>query len=271
MVESIKELRKICHDEKNRDLWYSKYFGKRLSIYITKILLYTPITANHVTLIMLLLGIVGPIFLFNGFFIIGLLLIHLSMFLDFVDGDIARYRKQRKMLGIYIDGVYHVVTNQLMLFGFAYGIYTLYPNKLLIIFGFLSAMFGRSVAVTAIFDSIASMKTRGETTPPIISSASKEEVIEYEGQTREYKNPLLKLYHFLRNIWTFPSNLVMLTLLYVWEIINLKYAFIPNFMASVIFFVVYGSFMTFNQALSFAFHAKKNSIDSFYVFLFGKK
>ena len=243
----------------------------KISVHITKLLIRTPVTANQVTLLNVLLGIIGPILLFNRFFITGLLLIHLTVILDNVDGEIASYRKKFSMLGMYIDAIYHVIVNPLMIFGFAYGIYTLHPNKLLIIFGFLSAMFAQSVVVPAIFDTIVSMKIRGEKRPKIDRRITGEEVAEYEGQTKEFKNPLLKIYHISRRVWAFPDNLILLTILYGWEIANIKFGFIPPFLATVVFFVVYGSYVTLNNIISFVFHTKKNSIDSFYVFLLGKK
>ncbi len=272
MIESIKESRKIRHEGWKRPWsWYDQYICMRISVYITKLLIHTPITANQVTLINVFLGILGPVFLFNGFFITGLLLIHLTVVLDSVDGEIASYRKKYSMLGTYIDAVYHTIVNPLMLFGFAYGIYNLFPNKLLLIFGFLSAIFAQSVVVPPIFDTIVSMKIRGEKPPKIGSKVTGKEVAEYEGQTTKFKNPLLKIYHTLRQLWAFPNNLVLLTVLYGWEVANLKYGFVPPFLTTLVFFVGYGSYVMLNNAISFVFHVKKNSIDSFYVFLFGKK
>ncbi|MBN4049037.1 CDP-alcohol phosphatidyltransferase family protein [archaeon AH-315-M20] len=272
MVEPIKKLREICYkNHKGQLIFYNQYILRGISIYITKVLLYTPITANQVTLFMLIFGITGSVFLFNGFFIIGLLLIHLAQLLDSVDGEIARYKKEKTMLGKYLDTIYHTITTPLMLFGFAYGTYNLYPNKLLIVFGFLSAIFAQSIVMPSIFDTIVSSKIRGVSPPIKKSRINEEEVLEYEGQTKEYKNLFLKIYHNLRGFWKFPSNLLMLTALYIWEVINLKYSFAPAFITSVVFFIIYGSFVTLAQIASFVFHTKKNSIDSFYVFLFGKK
>ncbi len=270
MVESINELRRICYEGRQGPLTlYNKYIGTKVSIYITKLLLYTQITANQVTLAMLVLGVLGSIFLFNGYFLIGLLLIHFTVILDDVDGEIARYRKQSSMLGMHIDTVYHLVTTRFMLFGFAYGIYAIHPDKLLLIFGFISALFAHSIVVPAIFDTIASLKIRGITPPKL--KPSKDVVTEFEGQTKEFKNPMLKFYHAMRNIWAFPSNLIMLTMLYIWELVNLKYLFVTPYTTSLLFFIVYGSLVALNQLMSFAFHVKKNSIDSFYLFLIGKK
>ncbi len=270
MVESIKELRRICYDGRKGPLTlYNKHIGMKVSIYITKLLLYTPITANHVTLAMLILGIVGSISLFNGHFLIGLLLIHFTVILDDVDGEIARYRKKPSMLGMYIDTMYHIITSHLMFFGYAYALYSIYQNKLLLIFGFLSAIFSHSIVVPSIFDTIVSLRIRGLSTPPL--NAKKNIVTEFEGQAKSFQSIWLRLYHSLRNIWSFPTNLIMLTLVAMFEFLNANYLFLmESYQVTTAFFVIYGTVVTLNNILSFIFHVRKNSIDSFYDFLFGK-
>jgi len=267
MVESIGELRKICVKSGPSQI-YNRLL-RPVSIYVTKILLYTPITANHVTIFMIMLGVFGSAMLFMGYFAFGLILLHMTVLLDDVDGEIARYRKSMGFLGKFIDEIFHAVTTPLMFFGFAFGVYKMHPNDLLLVFGFLSAVFSRSVVMPAIFDVIASQKIRG--TMPQLKKVSVGDVAEFEGQAKRHKNLFIRLYHFLRNIWAFPSSLVLLTVLYIWEVINLSYGLVPEFAVSVFFFVIFGTYVTLNQVLSFTFHTRKNSIDSFYAFLFGRK
>ena len=267
-LKKIKETRGIPRDS-HFTLW-NKYVCSHISIYITKILLYTPITANQVTFLMLVLGIAGSIFLFNGFFIAGLLLLHLAVVLDNVDGEIARFKNQRSMMGKYLDGIYHVTVSQLMLFGYAYGIYSLYPSKLLIIFGFMAAMFSKSLILPSLFDVIVTMRIKGMH-PPVKIKTDGSEVKEIEGQAENYNSGLLKIYNILKEFWEHPFNLIALTILYAWEVYNLKRLILPAYSATVAFFVLYGTFVTLNQIASFVVHTKRNSIESFYVFLFGRK
>lgn len=270
-MASLGEIRNTSKQSRDSHftLW-NRHVVSHFSLYITKLLLYTPITANQITFLMLLLGIIGPIFLFNGFFVIGLLLLHLAVVLDNVDGEIARYKNQKSMMGKYLDGVYHVVVSQFMLFGYAYGIYNLHPSKLLIIFGFLAAAFSKSVVLPAIFDVIVTMRVWGAH-PPLRTKTDGSEVKEIEGKAETYRSPMLKLYSFLKEFWEHPFNLIALTILYIWEVYNLKYIYLPPYSATVVFFIIYGSFVTLNQLASFIVHTRKNSIESFYVFLFGRK
>lgn len=267
-ISDIRKTRSIPRDS-HFTLW-NRYVCSHFSIYITWLLLYTPITANQVTFLMLVLGIAGSAFLFSGFFVAGLLILHFAVVLDNVDGEIARFKNQRSMMGKYLDVVYHVTVSPLMLFGFAYGIYNLHPSKYLIIFGFLAAMFSKSVILPAIFDVLVTMRMKGAH-PPLQTKTDGKEVREIEGQAENYKSPLLKVYSMVKDFWEHPFNLIALTILYIWEVYNLKYLYISAYSATVAFFVLYAAFVTLNQTASFILHARKNSIESFYVFLFGRK
>lgn len=269
-MASLKEIGTIRkYRDSHLTLW-NKYVCSHFSIYITKLLLYTPVTANHVTFTMLVLGIAGPIFLFNGFFAAGLVLLHIAVVLDNVDGEIAKFKNEKSMMGKYLDGVYHVAVSQLMLFGYAYGVYNLHPSRLLIVFGFLAAAFSKSLILPTIFDVIVTMRIWGAH-PPLRTKTDGTEVMEIEGKAGKYKSHMLRLYSILKEFWEHPFNLIGLTILYIWEIYNMKYLILPPYFLTVVFFIAYGTFVTLNQAASFILHTRKNSIESFYVFLFGRR
>lgn len=147
MVESIKKLREICQQPLPELPFLIKIYVrilKFLSIYITKILLYTPITANQLNFIMFVMALVG-IFLLstaNYFYVIlGILILHFEAFLDAVDGEIARYRKQQSPLGAFIDSLMHGPIESLAFLALTINVYKTNPSLLIIILGFLAAIF----------------------------------------------------------------------------------------------------------------------------------
>lgn len=143
MVESIKELRAICQSE-NPPHGYIKHVSRRISIYTTKLLLYTPITANQVTLLWILLGVAsGILFSFGNYWysIVAALLINLSEELDYVDGEIARYRGMSSPLGQYLDRLGHVIVYPTLFMGISYGVYNNFHNPIIFIFGCLAFLF----------------------------------------------------------------------------------------------------------------------------------
>src|SRR3989344_6591579 len=98
MVESARELREICYaNSRGKRPLYMELFTMKVSIYVTKLLLCTPIKADQVTISMMLLSIIGSALLATGnlsYMLIGILIIHFTIILDNVNGEIARYRKE---------------------------------------------------------------------------------------------------------------------------------------------------------------------------------
>jgi phosphatidylglycerophosphate synthase len=144
MVESIKELRKICQDpvlESNP--WYGQKVARRVSIYFTKLLLYTPITGNQATLLFILIGVVAGLFFIPGGkwpTFIGALILQLWFVFDCVDGEIARYRKQTSLSGVYLDYVSHYIIHPFIFACIAFGAYNAFQDIRAFIFGFLAAI-----------------------------------------------------------------------------------------------------------------------------------
>ena len=69
MVESIKKLRRICQKSKS-DSPYIDNFLRPFSIYITKLLLYTPLTGNHVSVLGMINTFIATIlFMFGNYWI----------------------------------------------------------------------------------------------------------------------------------------------------------------------------------------------------------
>ncbi|MCH7954719.1 MAG: CDP-alcohol phosphatidyltransferase family protein [Candidatus Marinimicrobia bacterium] len=140
-VPSVKELKKICR-KKVEIVWYAKYVVRPFSIYITKILLYTPITANQVSLIGMIFGICGAFAIGYGTFqsgIVGVMLLQFGYLLDCIDGEIARYYKQSSVNGIFIDFLGHRIVIPLIFLGAAFMIYMNSQNIYMLIIGILGA------------------------------------------------------------------------------------------------------------------------------------
>ncbi len=103
-MESIPELRKMLQT----NVQGHPILMRVLSIYVTRLILPTSITANQVTVAMLLVGIISAIPFYFGYLWLGLALSYLGIVLDGVDGEVARYRKTHSLKGIYLDLVQHL-------------------------------------------------------------------------------------------------------------------------------------------------------------------
>lgn len=97
-MESIKELKIVCQNMDYKEVLFVRLYARRISIYFTKLFLLARVSANQVTLLNLLLGLViGLIFVLEKGIPIGMLisslLLHPWIILDHYNGEVARYRK----------------------------------------------------------------------------------------------------------------------------------------------------------------------------------
>jgi len=100
---SINKIKKL---DRNLEQIPSRQIYNFFSYYLTKLLLYTPITANQATISFMIIGIIGSVlFIFNNFwyYLIGMGLINLWQTGDWCDGKIARYRKSESKYGKFLD------------------------------------------------------------------------------------------------------------------------------------------------------------------------
>ncbi len=93
-VPPIKDLKVRCKSISKDPLIAVLY--RRISIYLTWLILHTPITANQVTALEVMVSSGGSLFfLFEDplYWVLGFLVLQLSIILDCTDGEVARFRK----------------------------------------------------------------------------------------------------------------------------------------------------------------------------------
>ena len=98
--------------ERSAEHWTGTLYMRRLSIYLTWLLVRTPITANGVTWLMIIAGgLAGPALLLPGLWgpLVAALLAQVQMLLDCCDGEVARWRETMSPRGIFLDQIGHYV------------------------------------------------------------------------------------------------------------------------------------------------------------------
>ncbi|MEA3323713.1 MAG: CDP-alcohol phosphatidyltransferase family protein [Euryarchaeota archaeon] len=230
MIESIKELKKICQNSKAETMdWYSKIFYRNISVYLTKLLLHTSITANHVTLFTIVLGLAaGILFSFGtySYILAGALLLQLWLIFDCVDGEIARYRGTAGICGKYIESLDHCITEPFTVVCVGYGLYVLLDVVSIFVLGVLVALFmvwsssSANLVYCVIF--VAGMHDMGD----MVSRYRF-----YEGKGAAYKISTIR--HIYNSYIKFPTTptsfTVFLLLLTVLDILFIN--FCPDFSA----------------------------------------
>src|SRR5690625_3407466 len=109
---------------RNAEHWSGRLYLRHLSIYVTRILVPTGISANGVTWLMALIGLAGAAILVTGKWwalLVCALLMQLQVLVDCSDGEVARWRGTSSASGIYIDRIGHYLTESFLPIGF--GIY----------------------------------------------------------------------------------------------------------------------------------------------------
>lgn len=94
----------------NAEHWTGTLYMRRLSVYLTYALVQTRVSANGVTILMIITGfLAGPALLLPGLWgpLVAMLLAQLQMLLDCSDGEVARWRGTSSPKGIFLDQVGH--------------------------------------------------------------------------------------------------------------------------------------------------------------------
>lgn len=94
---------------------------REISLRVDPFLVNTRITPNQLTYLMVVAGVLaGAALLVPGLTgaLLGALLIQLYLLLDCVDGEVARWRKQTSITGVYLDRVGHYLSEAALLVGF---------------------------------------------------------------------------------------------------------------------------------------------------------
>ncbi|NDB50139.1 MAG: CDP-alcohol phosphatidyltransferase family protein [Actinobacteria bacterium] len=119
---TIEQLRAVCQPpsvtgRSNAEHWVADLYLRKLSPYLTRLLLKTPITANGVTNLMIITGIsISAALQIPGLFglFLAFLLSQLQMLWDCCDGEIARWRDTQSPKGVFLDRVGHYLTESLI-------------------------------------------------------------------------------------------------------------------------------------------------------------
>ena len=100
-------------DRNSGEHWAGRLYLRRMSPRLTWLLSKTPLTPNAVTVLMLVDGLLAAAVLtLPGLWpaLAAFVLIQLQILLDCSDGELARWRNQKSLAGVYLDRIAHYVT-----------------------------------------------------------------------------------------------------------------------------------------------------------------
>ncbi|MCF3961693.1 CDP-alcohol phosphatidyltransferase family protein [Streptomyces fuscigenes] len=123
---SAAELRPVVHpagvkDRRSGEHWAGRLYMREVSLRIDPYLVNTRVTPNQLTYLMVLTGILGgAVLLVPGLLgaVLAVVLFQVYLLLDCVDGEVARWRGQTSVTGVYLDRVGHYLCEAALLIGF---------------------------------------------------------------------------------------------------------------------------------------------------------
>ncbi|MFF5897337.1 CDP-alcohol phosphatidyltransferase family protein [Streptomyces argenteolus] len=123
---SIAELRPVVHppgvkDRRSGEHWAGRLYMREISLRITRRLVTTKVTPNQLTYVMTVAGVLAaPALLVPGIpgALLGVVAVQLYLLFDCVDGEVARWKKQYSLAGVYLDRVAAYLCDAAVLVGF---------------------------------------------------------------------------------------------------------------------------------------------------------
>ncbi len=122
---SIAELRAVCQPpavigRRSDEHWAGRLYMRGLSIYVTRIAVRWGLSADGVTVTMLVVGLAGAAALFlSGLWpaVAAFVGVQAYLLLDCVDGEVARWRHTESARGIYLDRISHYLVEAVLVAG----------------------------------------------------------------------------------------------------------------------------------------------------------
>ena len=219
-MESWKEFsKKIEKDQTDLKAdWYGRFFVWKISAPITYLLVRTPISANQVTVIQEIIGTIGAIMLAVPSIKImlwGIFLIQFGFILDCVDGEVARYKGQSSVRGVFLDLIGHQIVIPFYIFFTSLGVFVRTGQIDALIVGFLGALFIIPTERLALLSVINSMvEKKGNRNYSIDVIGDDDIQVPDNNLTIQKRNGW---FWAIKKKWSYPDSMNMLTFFVIAE------------------------------------------------------
>lgn len=178
---SVAELRPVVHpegvkDRRSGEHWAGRLYMRELSLRVDRHLVGTSVTPNQLTYVMTLAGVLAlPALLLPGIggAVLGVVMVQLYLLLDCVDGEVARWKKQFSLSGVYLDRVGAYLCDAAVLVGFGLRAADLWGSgRIDWLWAFLGTLAGLgAILIKAESDLVGVARHQGGL-PPVKESAS---------------------------------------------------------------------------------------------------
>jgi len=198
--------------------WYGRFFVWKISAPITYLLVRTPISANQITVIQEIIGTIGAIMLAVPsikIMLLGIFLIQFGFILDCVDGEVARYKGQSSVRGVFLDLIGHQIVIPFYIFFTSLGVFVRTGQLDALIIGFLGALFiipTERLALLSVINSMVEKKGNRNYSIDVIGGDKVQ--VPDNNLTIQKRNGWLWA---IKKKWSYPDSMNMLTLFVITE------------------------------------------------------
>ena len=198
--------------------WYGRFFVWKISAPITYLLVRTPISANQITVIQEIIGTIGAIMLAVPsikIMLMGIFLIQFGFILDCVDGEVARYKGQSSVRGVFLDLIGHQIVIPFYIFFTSLGVFVRTGQLDALIIGFLGALFiipTERLALLSVINSMVEKKGNRNYSIDVIGGDKVQ--VPDNNLTIQKRNGWLWA---IKKKWSYPDSMNMLTLFVITE------------------------------------------------------
>ena len=156
------------------DGFVDRVFNRPVGRFLSKILIYTPVSPNLISIASIVIGVVAALFLGEGSYrwaLIGALLFQLSAIVDCVDGEIARILFKESPLGKWLDLAGDQIVHISVFAGIAFGVLRNGGGKEAIWLG-LSAVIGALISFAVVLRGMRQPTETGGSLQKLIDAAT---------------------------------------------------------------------------------------------------
>ncbi|UCH62339.1 MAG: CDP-alcohol phosphatidyltransferase family protein [Fidelibacterota bacterium] len=162
---SLKNLKRVVRKSYEPEP-YARYVVRPICIYFTWFFVRTPISANQVTVMQEVIGFAGAVLLALGhveWAVVGVLLLQLGYILDCSDGEVARWKDQKSIDGVFLDLVGHMIIIPAYMFALGFGAWMRTGHIEVLVSGFLSALFVERIERDTLLNVVDTLATNAGT------------------------------------------------------------------------------------------------------------
>ena len=142
-MPTVKELKASSRQEMNGGV-FGDWAMHNSSFYLVKLLLYTKLTPNQITLWGIVFGLFGVVligFSSSALAITGYIIMLFYWLTDYSDGKVARYRNVTSLRGKYYDYLGHLLVSPAMFLAVGVHLFNLTGNPWMVLLGALTTLF----------------------------------------------------------------------------------------------------------------------------------